>query len=112
MEVVPLMKKGACYAVRLGDMGITFASWLSFTHNFWPTLLSFVNINTTIRDLWWFNMKTWNINIVHSIFDLKLPQIGENELVWILEVSRKFSIQIAFHAQNVYYFDQEEDKIL
>ena len=47
---------------------------------------------------------------VDRVIELRVPQRGEDELVWILEASGKFSVRIAFHAQNVYYFDQDKAK--
>ena len=45
------------------------------------------------------------------MLELRVPQKGEDELIWIFESSRQFFVKIAFHAQNIYYHDLDEDKI-
>ena len=79
-----------------------------------------MDINIQVKDLWWPLTKSWNITMVHRIFieddvekviELCVPQRGEDELVLILKAFGKFSVKIAFHAQNVYYFNQDETKI-
>ena len=60
-----------------------------------------------MKDLWWPNIKSWNINMVRSVFieedvdrviKIKVAQRGEDELVWMLEFSRRFSVCSTYHA--------------
>ena len=70
-----------------------------------------------MKDLWWPQTKCWNNNMIRSIFieedvdwviELWVIHQGEDELVWILESSGHFSMKIAYHAQNTYYFNKED----
>ena len=45
------------------------------------------------------------------VIELRVPQKGEDELVWLLESSGRFFVRTAFHAQNIYYHEQHEAKV-
>ena len=70
-----------------------------------------------VKDLWWPQTKYWNETMVHSIFmeenvdkviELRVPQKGEDKLIWLLESFGHFSVKSKYHAQNVYHFNSEE----
>ena len=48
---------------------------------------------------------------VNKVIKLKVPQKGEDELIWFLEFVRNFSIKSTCHAQNIYHFNQEHARI-
>ena len=120
MAVVPFLKLGACYLVCQGNISIIASPWRPIALNFWPTIINLLDINLKLSDLWWPISKTWNETMVGSIFieddvdrviELRVPQQGEDELLWILESSGQFSIKSTFHAKNIYYFNLKDVKI-
>ena len=70
--------------------------------------------------MWWLGTKVWNEEMVRSLFieedverviELKVPQQGEDELIWILESTGQFSVKTTYHAQNIYHYDPEEARV-
>ena len=106
MEAMHNLRKRACYLVHSSNLAIT-TPWLPIHPNYRPMPQSDTNINISVKDLWWPNTKVWNERMVKSIFieedaerviELKVPQHGEEELVWLLEASGQFSVKSFFHA--------------
>ena len=37
--------------------------------------------------------------------------LRKDELIWVVELSRHFFVKTTYHAQQVYYFSEEDAKI-
>ena len=48
VEAVTLLKQGACYLLRSGNVGVTAIPWVPTIHNFRPTTKSTNNINLKV----------------------------------------------------------------
>ena len=79
METIPLLKKGACYFIRDGQIPTTDSPWLSTNQSFKPTLLQSRPINIIAKDLWIPGTKEWNIEMVCSLFI-------EEDADWVIEL--------------------------
>ena len=57
-EAGTLLKKGACFRIHLGELGIFADPWLPSNLDFRPTFQPHITINMQIKDLWWTNIKS------------------------------------------------------
>ena len=53
VDAVTILKRGACYLVRSGNLCIIDTPWLPTYPNFRPTTSPHANINLLVKELWW-----------------------------------------------------------